>query len=115
VTALACAGYGSVFLAAGLLFRNPIVPAAIVLVWESANVFVPAALKHLSLIYYLQSLCPVVAVPQGDMSLPLRLLLATSEPPGTIAALTGLGLLILAVLIAAALQARKLEINYATE
>ena len=45
VTALACLGYGSVFLAAGLLFRNPIIPAATVLLWESANLFLPAALK----------------------------------------------------------------------
>src|SRR5262249_15002096 len=29
VTALACVGYGSVFLTAGLVVRNPIVPAAI--------------------------------------------------------------------------------------
>ena len=52
MTALACAGYGSVFLAVGLLYRNPIIPAAIVLVWESANVFVPPGLKTLSVIYY---------------------------------------------------------------
>ncbi|MHC4536002.1 MAG: hypothetical protein ACYS6K_18790, partial [Planctomycetota bacterium] len=36
ITALACVGYGSVFLAAGLLFRNPIIPTAAVLLWESA-------------------------------------------------------------------------------
>ncbi len=78
VTALACAGYGSVFLAVGLVFRNPIIPAAIVLVWEGANVFVPASLKTISVIYYLQSLCPVVAEPQNDMSTPLRLLMAAS-------------------------------------
>ena len=66
VTALACLGYGSVFLAAGLLFRNPIIPAAIVLLWESANPFLPAALKKISVIFYLQSMCPVVARP-NDM------------------------------------------------
>ena len=81
VTALACAGYGSVFLAAGLIWRNPIIPAAIVLIWESANVFVPLALKKISVIYYLQSLCPVLAEPENDMSLPLRLLLSATEPP----------------------------------
>jgi ABC-type transport system involved in multi-copper enzyme maturation permease subunit len=115
VTALACAGYGAVFLAAGLVFRNPIIPAAIVLVWESANVFVPAALKKLSLIYYLQSLCPVVAEPQNDMSMPLRLLLSASEPPGTGAAICGIGVVTLSLLIYAAWRARKLEINYGTE
>ncbi len=29
--ALACLGYGSVFLAAGLLLRNPIIPAVVIL------------------------------------------------------------------------------------
>src|SRR5690242_19248135 len=42
VTAAACLGYGSVFLAAGLLFKNPIIPAATVLVWEGMNIFLPA-------------------------------------------------------------------------
>ena len=115
VTALACAGYGSVFLAAGLLWRNPIIPAAVVLIWESANVFVPAALKKLSVIYYLQSHCPVVADPQSDMSLPLRLLLSATEPPGAPVALAGLIALILVVLVVASLRARKLEINYSAE
>jgi hypothetical protein len=115
VTALACAGYGSVFLAAGLLWRNPIIPAAIVLLWEAANVFVPAALKKVSVIFYLQALCPVVAEPQNDMSLPLRLLLAVTEPPGVATALPGLLALIVILLLLAALRARKLEISYGTE
>jgi hypothetical protein len=36
---LACLGYGSVFLAAGLLVRNPIIPAVVLLMWESMNGF----------------------------------------------------------------------------
>ena len=59
VTVLACIGYGSVFLAAGLLFRNPIFAAAAVLIWEAANPLLPALLKKFSVIYYLKSLCPV--------------------------------------------------------
>src|SRR5258706_10650293 len=39
VTAAACVGYGGIFLAAGLLFKNPIIPAATVLVWENLNLF----------------------------------------------------------------------------
>ena len=115
VTALACAGYGSVFLAVGLLFRNPIIPAAIVLVWEAANVFVPPSLKTLSVIYYLQSLCPVVAEPQNDMSLPLRLLMAASEPPTTAVALGGILLVTSVLLVYSGWRARKLQINYGTE
>src|SRR3984885_8735007 len=33
ITALACLGYGAFFLAAGMLFKNPILPAAAILIW----------------------------------------------------------------------------------
>jgi len=115
VTLLACAGYGSVFLATGLFFRNPIVPAAVVLLWESANLFLPAALQKLSLIFYLQSLCPVAATP--DSSLPPLLILLISAAPQASPALA-LGCLViftLLVLAVSGFRARKLEINYSTD
>ncbi len=114
VTALACLGYGSVFLAAGLLFRNPIVPAAVVLLWESANPFLPAALKKISVIFYLQSMCPVVARP-NDMPALAALLLSSAEATPAVWAVCGLVVLTLAVLALAARQARKLEINYSSD
>jgi hypothetical protein len=115
VTALACAGYGSVFLAAGMFFRNPIIPTVTVLLWESANVFLPAALKKISLIFYLQSLCPVVA--PEDVKLPAvwKLLISTVEPASPFTAVSGILLLTLIVLVASALRARKLEINYSVD
>ncbi|HEY5041127.1 MAG TPA: hypothetical protein VIK53_03920 [Verrucomicrobiae bacterium] len=115
VTMLACAGYGSVFLATGLLFRNPIVPAAVVLLWESANLFLPAVLQKLSLIYYLQALCPVAAAPDSSMP-PLLVLLISAAPP--VSPATALGSLIiftLLVLVVSGFRARKLEINYSTD
>ena len=115
VTALACLGYGSIFLAAGLRFRNPILPGAAVLIWEAANLFLPSALKKISIIFYLQSLCPVVATPDKDLSLFLRLLVSTAEPPAHWAAITGLLAVSGAVLVIAAFRARRLEINYGTE
>jgi len=115
VTALACLGYGSVFLAAGLLFRNPIIPAATVLLWESANLFLPAALKKISVIFYLQSLCPVVAPPDQDISGALALLVSSAEPTPPLLAIGGLVALTVVVLVAASIQARKLEINYGTD
>ena len=115
VTALACLGYGSVFLAAGLLIRNPIIPAAIVLMWESANLFLPAALKKISIIYYLQSLCPVVAPQSGDMPPPLRLLISAAEPVTTSVAVIGLLVVTGVVLVMASIRARRLEINYGTD
>jgi ABC-type transport system involved in multi-copper enzyme maturation permease subunit len=114
VTALACLGYGSVFLAAGLLFRNPIVPAAVVLLWESANPFLPAALKKISVIFYLQSMCPVVARP-NDMPALAALLLSSAEATPAIWAVGGLVVLTIAVLALAGRQARKLEINYSSD
>ena len=114
VTAMACLGYGSVFLAAGLLFRNPIIPAAVVLLWESANPFLPAALKKISVIFYLQSMCPVVAK-QSDMPALAALLLSSAEATPVIWSVSGLIVLTLAVLALAGRQARKLEINYSSD
>jgi len=115
VTAAACVGYGSVFLAVGLLFRNPIVPAAAVLIWESANLYLPATLKKISVIFYLQSLSPVVAPPDADLPSILKLLITSAEPVSTAAAILGLILVTVAVLALAGRQARRLEINYSAD
>ncbi len=115
ITALACVGYGGIFLAAGLLFKNPIVPATVVLLWEAANIFLPAALKKISVIFYLQSLCPLVASPDKDMSPFLKLLLSSAEPAAPWVAITGLLVVTVLVLAVAGVRARRLEINYGTE
>ena len=88
--ALGCVGYGSVFLAAGLLLRNPIIPAAVLLAWESINSFMPQVLQKLSVLYYLQSLCPVPAPMEKDVPAIIQLLLSPAAPasrPGAIAGL----------------------------
>jgi hypothetical protein len=115
VTALACAGYGAIFMAAGLIFRNPVVPAAIVLLWESANLFLPVALKKLGLIYYLQSLCPVVAAPDSSLPPQLTLLISETAPATTTVALGCLVIFTLLVIGYSALRARNLEINYSVD
>jgi len=115
VTALACLGYGSVFLAAGLLVRSPIIPAAAVLLWESANLFVPEALKKISLIFYLQSLCPVVARQDSDLPVAIRLLIAAATPATKTAAIAGILGFTAIVLVLAGWRARRLEINYGTD
>ncbi len=115
VTALACLGYGSVFLAAGLFFRNPLIPAGIVLLWESADLFLPAALKKVSVIFYLQSLCPIVAPPDQDMNRMLSLLITSAEPTSPVVAVLGLFILTGVILFFAARKARTLEINYGTD
>ena len=58
-TLLACAGYGAVFLAIGLLFRNPVIPAAAILGWEMIYFLLPSLLKKISVVHYVISLCPV--------------------------------------------------------
>lgn len=116
VTALACVGYGSIFLAVGLLFRNPIIPTAIVLVWESANPFLPAVLKKTSLLYYLQSLCPVsAATTDPTLPPPIRLLISPTEPASPVGAVFGILILTGLVLVVTARLARRLEINYSTD
>jgi ABC-type transport system involved in multi-copper enzyme maturation permease subunit len=115
VTALACLGYGSVFLAAGLFFKNPIIPAALVEAWEALNIFLPAALKKVSVIYYLQSLCPIVAAPDEKMNQYLKMLVSAAEPVSAPVAILGLVAVTVAVLVVAGRQARRLEINYSTD
>ena len=115
VTVAACLGYGSIFLACGLLFKNPIIPAATVLVWEGMNMFLPAALKKVSVIFYLQSLSPVVAPPDANMPALQKLLVTAAEPATPAVAVLGLLTLTILVLAVAARKARKLEINYSTD
>jgi ABC-type transport system involved in multi-copper enzyme maturation permease subunit len=115
-SSLACVGYGSVFVAAGLLVRNPIVPAVILLLWESIHGFLPAALQKLSVLYYVQSLCPIPPVDlDEDMPALIKMLLSPAEPASAAMAVLGvLGVTVL-VLWVAARTIRRVEINYGTE
>ena len=111
VTVLACIGYGSVFLAAGVLMRNPIIPAAVILVWESINSFLPVFLQKVSVIYYLKSLCPVEVPPQVPP--PFSLLAVNPDPASAIVAIPSLLLLSALVIVWSGRKIRRLEINYA--
>lgn len=84
------------------------------LLWESANPFLPAALKKISVIFYLQSMCPVVAR-QNDMPALAALLMSSAEATPVVWAVSGLVVVALAVLALAAHQARRLEINYSSD
>jgi ABC-type transport system involved in multi-copper enzyme maturation permease subunit len=61
IAILGCVGYGALFMLAGLFFRNPVVPALALFIWELINPFLPALLKKLSVIHYLISLLPLPA------------------------------------------------------
>jgi ABC-type transport system involved in multi-copper enzyme maturation permease subunit len=115
VTILACVGYGAFFLVAGMLFRNPIIPAAAVLIWEGINPFLPALLKQFSVIYYLKSLCPVdIPVSPGTPGL-FALLISNADPVSPPLAILGILVVALLALFVSSVQVRRMEINYTTE
>src|ERR1051325_2434826 len=107
ITALACAGYGAVFLLIGLLFRNPIIPALAVYGWEFINFLLPPVLKKLSVIHYLQSLSPL-PLSEGPFAI-------VAEPTPAWVAVPALLLMTGLVLAYASLQIRWMEIKYGGE
>lgn len=109
VAALACAGYGAVFLLTGLFIRNPMIPAAVVLVWENLNPFLPAFLKKISVIFYLKSLCPV-QIPGAPP--PLSVLVVDTDPTPAWLAVPGLLVVSMLILAYTAYSARRAEISY---
>ena len=113
--AFACVGYGSVFLAVGLYVRNPIIPAAVLLAWEGAAGILPHVLQKISVLYYLQSLCPVPAPMDADAPMLIRLLAAPAAPASRPAAILGLLLLSAVVLWIASRAVRRMEISYGAE
>jgi hypothetical protein len=115
VTVLACVGYGAFFLVAGMMFRNPILPAAVILIWEGINPFLPGLLKQFSVIYYLKSLCPVDISSQAGTPPVLALLISNSDPVSAPVAVLGILIVALIALYASSVQVRRMEINYTTE
>ncbi|MGA2134728.1 MAG: ABC transporter permease [Bryobacteraceae bacterium] len=108
-TVLACVGYGSVFLLSGIIIRNPLIPAAVVFVWENLNPFLPSLLKKFSVIFYLKSLLPTGELPADG---PLAFLATTADPTPAWLAIPGLLVVSLLLLGYASLKARGLEVSY---
>lgn len=115
VTALACLGYGAVFLMAGMLVRNPLIPGAVILLWESINGILPSTLRHISIIYYLKSLCPVDVPMSQNTPPPLALLASNVDPARPVVAIGGLMLVAVAVIAYSMFQVRRMEINYGSD
>ncbi len=110
--AFGCVGYGSVFLAVGVYVRNPIIPAAVLLIWEGANGILPHVLQKMSILYYLQSLCPVPAPMDNDAPTLIRLLAAPAAPASRPAAILELLLLTVFVLWIGSVAVRRMQISY---
>src|SRR5947209_2485554 len=108
VTALACIGYGSLFVALSLVIRNPILPGVVVLLWETFHPVFPAMLQKLSIMFYLRQLCPVPLAPEGI----LALFTVIAEPVSAWRAVPGLLCLSAAILVFACRRLRKMELSY---
>jgi ABC-type transport system involved in multi-copper enzyme maturation permease subunit len=104
VTALACMGYGAVFLALGFFFKSPAIPALAVFGWERILFLLPPLLKKVSVAHYLQSLCPV-PFDEG----PLAIL---ADAPSPWISIPGLFLLSAVLLAISAKRIKKMEISY---
>jgi hypothetical protein len=106
-TSLACAGYGALFFVFGLFFRVPILPALAVLAWEFANFLLPAFLKKLSVVHYVESFLPVPVDPG-----PLAILASPSSPW---VAVPGIALGVWGLLKLAAWKLERVEVLYGAE
>jgi ABC-type transport system involved in multi-copper enzyme maturation permease subunit len=104
VTLLACVGYGAVFLFFGFYFKSPALPALAVFGWEGIHFLLPPLLKEVSVVHYLQSLCPV-HVSEG----PLAVL---SDAPAPWVSIVGLFALALVLVAVSAWKIRRMEITY---
>ena len=111
VTLLACIGYGSFFLTLSLMMKNPVIPAILVLGWETFTPILPSLVQRFSITYYLKQLCPVSIPAQGLMAL----FTVVSEPVSTFAAILGPIVLAALVLLLACKFVRRLEISYVAE
>lgn len=108
VTLLACLGYGAIFLALSLFIKNPIIPGAFVLLWETFHPVFPAWLQRFSVTFYLLQLCPISIPPEG----PMALFTVIVEPVSPWIAVPGLLLLAIFILVAACFRIRRMEISY---
>jgi len=111
VTALACLGFGALFLALSLLFKNPIIPGAILLGWETLSPIFPSWAQHLSVTFYLKHLCPTTLPSDG----PLAIFTVVAEPVAPWLAVLGLCCLALAVLVLSCFLIRRTQIMYTAE
>jgi len=94
-----------------LLFKNPVVPAILVLGWETFTPVLPSIVQRFSITYYLKQLCPV-SIPGEGL---LALFTVVSQPVSTVAAILGPIVLAAFVLLLACKLVRKLEISYVAE
>jgi ABC-type transport system involved in multi-copper enzyme maturation permease subunit len=111
VIALGTLGYGAVFLGLSLLFKNPIVPGALLFGWEAITPILPRSLQLLSITFYLKQLYPIHVFPPGI----LPLFTVEPKPLSWFTAAFGLLCFTAAVLVFCCYRIRKVEITYTTD
>jgi len=111
ITALACMAYGALFLWLGIRYKNPVIPAVILLFWESVNIFLPTWLKKVSILYYLRSLAPVDPGFYG----PGALFGGVADPASAPVAILSLLAITIGLLTLAAKDLRTAEISYSSD
>ncbi|HUR36915.1 MAG TPA: hypothetical protein VM009_03795 [Terriglobales bacterium] len=111
ITVLACVGYGAIFLALSLVFKNPIIPGTIVFLWETISGVFPAMVQKFSITFYLKGLAPVELPVEGI----LALFTVVAEPVPLYLALPGLFMLATVMLAFACWRIKSLEISYSAE
>ena len=111
ITALACMAYGAVFLYLGIRYKNAIIPAVTLLLWESVNLFLPGWLRKVSVLYYLRSMVPVdIGLKEGG-----AVIGAVAEPvAGWIAVLALLGITA-GMLVLSVRRLERTEISYSSD
>jgi ABC-type transport system involved in multi-copper enzyme maturation permease subunit len=111
ITALACLGYGSIFLLLSMLLKNPAPAALLLMLWEFISSVFPPLMQRFSIAAYLKHLMPVSVPLQGLFAL----LTVNTEPIPEWMAIAGSLLLTVAVLCVSCWRIRRLEISYTTE
>jgi len=111
VTALACIGYGSVFLALSLLFKNTIVPGIVLMGWETIAPIFPTWAQRLSVTSYLRHLCPISLPVEG----PMAIFTVVTEPVSPVVAVVGLLCFSVAVIVLSCFLIDRIEITYTVE
>src|SRR5262249_1629324 len=104
VTFLACLGYGAVFLFFGFFFKSPAMPALVVFAWEGIYFLLPPLLKEITVIHYLQPLCPV-PVFGGAVAM-------LAEAPAPWVAVVGRTAVALVLVAISGWKIRRMEITY---
>lgn len=111
ITALACLAYGALFLWLGIRYRNPVIPAVVLLFVESLNLFLPSWLAKFSILYYLRSLTPV----DPNLTGAGAILGAVADSASVWVAVPALLAITSVLLVLAARQLKKTEVSYSSD